>query len=188
MTSAPAPKEVSTTAGDGRGASSRPPCPGCGRPIPPPLLNLHADVLALLDREGPLSARRVAATLHRRAVDVRTVLHELAEEGLVLLEQPTGSPRSQRWQPTGAAARRGRAWGADDAATGRQDGVPAASEHSAPPVATPAVALDSLLAGLLVAVAYGENRGERVAAAALLALVALAVLAAGRPEPGRARA
>lgn len=188
MTPAPAAKGVTTTAGDGRGASARPPCPGCGRPIPPPLPDLHTDVLALLDREGPASARRVAATLHRRPADVRAVLHELAANEIVVLEQPTGSTRSRRWQPTGASERQGRAWDAHKAATEPQVGIPSAPSRSAPPIASPAVGLDSLLAGLLVGVAYGRDWRERVAAAALLALVAAAVLATGRPHRERAHA
>lgn len=159
-------------------------CPDCGRPIPPPLPDLQTLVFALLDAEGPASASTLARKLGRRKADVLAAVHELEAAGIVVRER---SSRATRWS---TAAQTGSGTGQEphDAVTGRQGGLPLASEHSAPPVAPPAVALGSILAGLLLGAAYGEDWRDRLAATALLALVAAAVLAAGRPDRGRAHA
>jgi len=89
-------------------------CPACSRPIPPELTPLPALVLEQLDRDGPTSARQLAKQLGRRQVDVRNALHELRAAGLVVLEQPTNSARSQRWAGTAAELLGGRAWDAHE--------------------------------------------------------------------------
>lgn len=184
MTPAPARKEVTATAGDGRGASSRPPCPGCGRPIPPPLPDLHMAVLALLDAAAPASASTLAHALRRRKADVLAAVHGLEAAGLVAREHTSWATR---WS-SGGQARRGTAQEPRLGAPSALGGHPLASKGSAPPVASAAVAGDSLLAGLLVGAAYGRDWRERLAAAALLAFVVVAVLAADRPHRGRAHA
>lgn len=159
-------------------------CRACGRPIPPDVSDLQALVLDLLDGEGPASASTLARKLRRRKADVLAAVHKLEAEGLIARER---SSRATRWSMA-AQTRPGTAQEPHVAVTGRPGGLPLASERSGPPVAPAAVGLDSILAGLLLGVAYGRDRRERIAAAALLALVALAVLAAGRPAPGRTHA
>ena len=159
-------------------------CPVCRRQIPPPLHDLHADVLVLLDRVGPASASTLARALRRRKADVLAAVHELEAARLVARERTS---RATRWS-TAAPAGPGTAQEPRPAPTGRPGGHPLASERNTPPVAPAAVALDSLLAGLLVGAAYGRGWPEWLAAAALLALVVVALLAAGRPRRGRAHA
>lgn len=96
-------------------------CPACSRPAPPPLLALPAAVLEQLDASGPCSARRLADRLHRRDAAVRAALHELAAAGVVRLEQPTRSPRSQRWAIV--SEERGRAWDARETPSTRVEGL-----------------------------------------------------------------
>jgi membrane-associated phospholipid phosphatase len=94
---APAYEGVSTMAGAGRDASSRPPCPTCSRPVPPPLLELPAVVLRALDELGPTSATKLAKRLHRRKASVLAALHELDAAGVATLSQPNAAAGSQRW-------------------------------------------------------------------------------------------
>ncbi len=93
-------------------------CPECRRPIPPGLPPLPELVLGELDCHGATSAEQVARRLRRRTADVRAAFHELADVGLVRLEQPTASPRSRRWALVGHENGRGRAWDAHDLARG----------------------------------------------------------------------
>ncbi|HZQ03700.1 MAG TPA: hypothetical protein VFA88_06755 [Gaiellaceae bacterium] len=151
-------------------APPRPPaCPCCSRPVPPPLEPLPALVLGQLDVEGPASSRRLAGALHRRAADVRGALHELAAAGVVRLEQPTGSTRSQRWTVVSEA--RGRGWDAHGGTSGGEDGFA---------VAGAVVAALAALTG-----SGGWPRRLVLAAALAAALVLLGGLAA---REGAARA
>jgi hypothetical protein len=102
-------------------------CQECQRPIPPGLPPLPELVLGELDRHGATSAEQVARRLRRRTADVRAAFHELADAGLVRLEQPTASPRSRRWALVGHENGRGRAWDAHHLARGAsvdQNGSP----------------------------------------------------------------
>jgi predicted ArsR family transcriptional regulator len=134
-------------------------CAACGRPLPPPLPDLPAELLDRLDRVGPTSARKLADALHRRDADVRAALHELADAGVVRLEQPTRSPRSRRWAATAEA--RGRAW---DAHENGGEGVAAVS---------------SVLGGLAALVA-SDGLGRLLGLAAAALFVAAVVLGSRR--------
>ena len=106
-------------------------CEACGLPVPAD--GSLPDRLVAELRDGAASGRTLASRLHRRRADVMEALHELESVGVVTLERPTRSTRSEHW----TLRREGTAWEPRGAAIG-----PSSDDN-------PAVTLLALLAALV---------------------------------------
>jgi hypothetical protein len=109
-------------------------CEECGLPVPTEVESLAAQLVGEL-RQGATSGRTLAGRLHRRRDDVMHALHELADAGIVALERPTRSRRSEQWSLKVGGATWDPHGGASEVSRG----------------STPAITLVGLLAALVAA-------------------------------------